>query len=67
MHDPSYKDTQLLNIQRKQHTHIPALNMFIIIHGTVHIIAEMKQSGVLIFYEELAPQPATSLQRSTQP
>ena len=30
-------------------TQIPAFNMFIIIHETIDIIAEMKQSGILIF------------------
>ena len=30
-------------------THFPAFNMFIIIHGTIDIIAEVKQSEVLIF------------------
>ena len=33
----------------------------------INIIAEMKQAGLLIFDEEFTPQPATSLQRSTQP
>ena len=54
-------------IQRKQ-TYIPALIMFIISHETVYIIAKMKyRQQDLSFDEELTPQPATSLQRSTQP
>ena len=36
----------------------PALNMFIIIHKTIDIIAEMKQSAALIFF--MKNSPATS-------
>ena len=38
----TYRDTQLLNIQWKQDIYIPKFNMFIRIHETVDIIAEMK-------------------------
>ena len=42
MHNPSYKDVELLNQSAEANTHIPAFNMFIIIHETIDIIAEMK-------------------------
>ena len=35
-------------------THIPAFNMFIIIHGTIDIIAEMNNHECLSFNEELS-------------
>ena len=48
MHNPSYK-MHSYSTFNGSNTHISTFNMFIIIHGTINIIAELKQSGLLIF------------------